>query len=202
MGQQQFISNATKILSQIDTHAQFIVIHNYQNNYGEVASYSLCWRISYENAVLRSLELMKNYKPTIKDVAGHPYTLVHLEKAREELIESYTNTLTLGTGNNPEDTSSHAYDSVFDRYGKNIPGVKIHREEDVLHLNNVFRLQKVVHVPGVYKEVKSAMKTLAKNALRNMTPLAKMGQFKLAEGRFDKIVVSKISLIEEDMLRI
>lgn len=190
------------MFNQIDTHAQFITIHNYQNNFGEVSTFSLCWRISYENAVLRSLGILSNLKPTIKDVVGKSYTLVHLEQALQELIESFNNTITLGTGNNPLATSAHAYDGVLDKHGKHVPGVKLHREQDVLHLTNVYRLQKIVHVPGEYKEVKHAFKTLAKNDLRKLLPLNKFGQFKLEEGRFEKMVVSKITLIEEDMLRI
>src|SRR6266705_2806097 len=201
MAQQQFISQATKVFNQIDTHAQFIVIHNYMNNYGEVATYNLCWRISYENAVYRSLGILCNLKPTIKDVVGKSYTLVHLQAALEELKESFTDTLTLGTGNNPRATSAHAYDGVLDKFGNTVPGVKLHREQDVLHLTNVYRLNKIVHVPGVYPEVRSAFKTLAKNDLRKLLPLNKFGQFKLETGRFDKMVVQKISLIEENMLR-
>lgn len=202
MAHQQFISKATKVFNQIDTHAQFIVIHNYTNNYGEVSTFSLCWRISYENACLHSLGILKNLKPTIKDVVGKPYTLVHYKAALEELIESFTDTITLGAGNNPRATSAHAYDWVADKHGKHIPGVKIHREQDVLHLTNVYRLNKIVHVPGVYPEVHSAFKTLAKNDLRQLLPLRKFGQFKLEEGRFEKMVVSKITLVEEDMLRL
>ena len=202
MAQQEFISNATKIFNQIDTSAQFITIHNYTNNYGEVATYSLCWRINYENAVRRSLEILKNKKLSITDVVGKPYTLVHLERAMDELIDSFTNTLTLGTGNNPLDTSAHAYDVVLDRYGVPVPGIKLHRDQDVLHLNNVFRIHKVIHVPGIYPKVNHALKTLAKNDLRKLLPLDKIGQFKLEEGRFEKMVVQKITLVEEDMLRI
>lgn len=200
--EQKFISEATKIFNQIDTHAQFITIHNYQNNDGEVATHSLCWRISYENAVIRSLGILQNLKPTIKDVIGKPYTLVHLEQALEELIASFTNTVILGVGNNPLATSAHAYDGVLDTHGNFVPGVKLHREQDVLHLTNVYRIQKIVHVPGVYKKVNHAFKTLAKNDLRKLLPLNKFGQFKLEEGRFEKMVVSKITLVEEDMLRV
>lgn len=202
MANKQFISEATKIFNQIDTHAQFITIHNYTNNFGEVSTFSLCWRISYENAVIRSLELLRDLKLSVKDVIGKPYTLVHLGLAREELMESFKDTLDLGTGNNPRATSAHAYDGVLDKYGKFVSGVKLHREQDVLHLTNLFRLQKVVHVPGVYPTVNSAMKTLAKNDLSKLLPLNKFGQFKLEEGRFEKMVVSKITLTEEDMLRI
>ena len=202
MAHQQFISKATKVFNEIDTHAQFIVIHNYTNNFGEVSTFSLCWRISYENACLHSLGILKNLNPTIKDVVGKPYTLVHYKAALEELIESLTDTLVLGTGNNPRATSAHAYDWVADRYGKHVPGVKVHREQDVLHLTNVYRLNKIVHVPGIYPQVNSALKTLAKNDLRQLLPLRKFGQFKLEPGRFEKMVVQKITLIEENMLRI
>lgn len=202
MTHQVFISKATKIFNQIDPRAQFITIHNYQNNNGEVATHSLCWNISYENACLRSLGILQNLKPSIIDVVGKPYSLIHLEQALEELITSLNDTLTLGTGNNPLATSAHAYDWVMDKHGNHIPGVKVHREQDVLHLTNVYRINKIVHVPGVYSTVRSAFKTLAKNDLRQLLPLRKFGQFKLEEGRFDKMVVQKITLKEEDMMRL
>ena len=202
MAKQEFICKATKIFNQIDTNAQFIVIHNYKNNDGELSTYSLCWRISYENAVKRSLEILKNFDISKQNLTEKKYTILHLQEALEELIDSLVVTLTHGTGNNPLATSAHAYDSVTDRYGKLIPGVKIHREQDVLHLTNVFRLNKIVHCPTVYKKVNHSMKTLAKNDLRKLLPLRKFGQFKLEPGKFERMVVQKITLKEHDMLRL
>ena len=201
MAQQQFISKATEIFSKVNPSAQFIVVNNYINNAGEVSSFSLCWRISYENAVQKSLQILKAYKPSIEDCIGKPYTISHIEVAQDELVKSFGDTILYGAGNNPLATSAHAYDSVVDMYGKNIPGVKIHRDTDTLHLTNLYRIHKVVHIPGTYKKVNSALKTLAKNDLRNKLPLRKFGQFCLDLGRFDTMTVQKITLKEEDMMR-
>lgn len=201
MGNQQFISKATEIFSQIDTSAQFIVIHNYRNNYGEVATHSLSWRINYSNAVKKSIKILKDYTPSIEDCIGKPYTINHVEAALGELLSSFDDTIKLGPGNNPRATSAHAYDKVVDKFGKIIPGVMIHRDTDTLHLNSVYRLQKIIHTKGIYPTVNSALKTLAKDDLRAKLPLVKFGQFKLDIGKFDRMVVQKISLTEEDMMR-
>ncbi len=201
MGNQQFISKATELFSQIDTSAQFVVIRGYNNNHGEVAHHNICWRINYSNAVEKSIKILKEYKPSIEDCIGKPYTISHVEVALMELLSSFNDTIKLGPGNNPRATSAHAYDSVVDKFGKKIPGVMIHRDTDTLHLNSVYRIQKVVIVPGVYKEVNSALKTLAKNDLRKKLPLKKFGQFKLDIGRFEKMTVQKITLVEEDIIR-
>lgn len=201
MGNQLFISKATEIFSQIDTSAQFVTIHGYKNNNGEVADHSVCWRINYPNAVEKSKNILKAYKPTIEDCIGKPFTIQHLEWAMSELMESFNDTIKLGPGANPRSTSAHAYDAVIDKFGKKIPGVMIHRDTDTLHLNSVYRIHKVIHTPGIYKEVNSALKTLAKNYLRAKLPLKKFGQFKLDFGKFDRMVVKKISLTEEDVIR-
>lgn len=201
MGNQQFISKATEIFSQIDTSAQFVVIRGYNNNHGEVAHHNVCWRINYSNAVEKSIKILNAYEPSIEDCIGKPYTVEHVKLALSELRMSFHDTVKLGPGNNPLATSAHAYDSVVDKFGKKIPGVMIHRDSDTLHLNSVYRIQKVVIVPGVYPKVNSALKTIAKNDLRAKLPLKKFGQFKLDIGRFEKMTVQKISLVEEDMMR-
>lgn len=201
MGNQKFISKATEIFSQIDTSAQFITIHNYKNNFGEVATHSLTWRINYTNAIKKSIKILKDYTPSIEDCIGKPYTIDHVKMALGELLESFYDTVNLGPGNNPRATSVHAYDSVLDKFGKKIPGVMIHRNTDTLHLNSIYRIHKIIHTPGMYPTVNSALKTIAKDDLRAKFPLKKFGQFKLDIGKFERLVVQKISLFEEDMMR-
>lgn len=201
MGNQQFISKATEIFSQIDTRAQFITIHKYANNFGELSTHSLSWRISYSNAIEKSKTILQNYKPSVEDCIGKPYTISHVEQALGELLESFRDTIEMGAGNNPRYTNANTYDKVVDKFGKPIPGVMVHKEQGVLHLTSVYRLQKIIHVPGVYPTVNSALKTLAKDDLRAKLPLRKFGQFKLDLGKFEKMVVNKITLTEEDAMR-
>ena len=201
MSIQTFKSEATKIFNQIDSRSMFIVLHEYQNNFKEIATYSLLWHINYPKAVQKSYDLMTQFKPSPEFCEGKHYDLDHLKAAHMELIESFADTLVMGPGNNPRATSAHAYDQVSDSNGFIVPGVKLHRDQDILHMTDVYRLNKIVHQPGVYPKVNSAKKTIAKNDLRKLVPLNKFGQFVLYPGRFKKLSVQKITVVEEDVIR-
>lgn len=200
MGSQTYISIATEVFRLIDTRSMFITIHEYNNNFGEIATHKLCWHVNYANAVAKSYEIMKQFKPTISFCVGKPFTLIDLEAAYQEWTDSLADTLVLGPGNNPRATSAHVYDIVVDKFGKKIPGIKIHKDQGLIHLTDVYRLGKTVHTNGIYPNTHSARKTIAKRYLRQMTPLKRWGQFVLTPGRFKKLVVSKITLTEEDVI--
>jgi hypothetical protein len=201
MASQVFISKATEVFGMIDTRSMFIVIHEYTNNYNEIATYSLCWHVNYLNSVQKSYDIITAFKPTADFCTSKLYNLQDLKAARNELVDSLADTLVLGPGNNPRATSAHAYDQVLDKNKLVVPGVKIHRDQDVLHLTDVYRLNKIVHKEGVYPVVKSANKTIAKNDLRKMLPLRKWGQFLLTPGRFTKLSVQKMTVKDYDCIR-
>lgn len=201
MTRQTFKSAATEIFKNIDSKSMFIVLHEYENNYKEVATYSLLWHIDYSRAVQKSYDIITQFKPTIDFCIGKPYSLQDLRTAHMELVESFADTLVLGPGNNPRATSAHAYDQVVDSKGFIVPGVKLHRDQDILHLTDVYRMNKIVHKEGVYPKVNSARKTMAKNDLRKLLPLKRFGQFVLYPGRFKSLSVQKISVTEENVIR-
>jgi len=153
------------------------------------------------NTVQRSYDILSKFSPCSKFCLNKSYSIIDLRLAHEELIRSLSNTLELGEGNNPLAKSARVYDKLIDCNGNNIPGIKLHREQDVLHITNVFRLNKVVHVPGVYSSPISNRKTIAKNDLRKITPLKNWGQFSLGIGRFSKLVVNKLTVKELDCIR-
>ena len=201
MGVQTFYSSCTEFFNKLDTRTMFVTIHSYANNYNEVATHSICWHVNYVNAVKRSLDIMNAYTPNIKDCIGKPFTLAHLVCAWREWKNSLEDTLLLGPGNNPRATSAKAYDLIRGSNGKIVSGVKLHRNEDALHLTALFRINKIIYCPGDYTKVQSLPETLAKRYLKHMTPLRHWGQYKLVPGRFDSMTANYHSIVEKDTIR-
>lgn len=198
---QTFQSKAIEVFNSIDSRSMFIVLHNYKNNFGEMATHSLLWHIDYPKAVQKSFNIITSFIPTLSFCVGKMYTLSDLKIAHQELVDSFADTLVLGAGKNPRYTCSDVYDQVADKNGILVPGIKLHRKQDILHMTNVYRLKKIVHVPGKYPNINHLRKTLAKNDLRALLPLKKFGQFVLYPGRFQKLSVQKIGVVEEDVIR-
>ena len=196
-----FISKGTEFFSQLNTRSMFVTIHKYCNNFEEVATHSVLWHVSYKNVVKRSERIISNYLPQVEDTIGKPFTVSHLWLARQELLDSFNDTLTLGVGNNPRDNSSQAYDKIMGKNGKIIPGVKLHKKNDEIHLTALYRIKKVVHVPGEYPAIVRAPLTLAKRWLRGKTPLIRWGQYVLSPGRFDQMIASHQTVVEKDCIR-
>ena len=201
MSNQVFISKATEFFSQLNTRSMFVTIHKYCNNYHEVATHSILWHINYVNVVKRSRKIIKDYLPEVSDTIGKPFTVFHLWEARQEMLDSFDDTLMLGVGNNPRDRSSKAYDRIIGKNGKVVPGVKLHRKKDEVHLPALYRIKKVVICKGEYPKVDSAPLTLAKRWLRGKTPLIRWGQYVLTPGRFDQMVASHQTIVEKDCVR-
>ncbi len=200
MGSQLFISKATEIFSYVDPKSMFITIHDYQNNYGEIATHSLCWHIDYYKAIEKSYNIIENFVPDVKFCIGKPYTVADLKLAQKELLDSFNDTLVFGEGNNPRYTQIDTYDKVLGLNGEIIPGVKIHKKNQQLHLTSVYRIAKVIKESGVYPLNNSGRKTVAKRDLRNLCPIKKWGQFVLDVGRFKNLTVNKITVKERDVI--
>jgi len=201
MGRQTFISRATEFFSGLDTRTMFVTIHKYCNNFNEVATHSILWHVDYKKAVERSAAIVRAYIPRIEDTIGRPFTVTHLWVARQELLDSFQDTLVLGVGNNPRDVASHAYDQIINSKGQPVPGVKIHRKNDEVHLTALFRIKKIVYCPGEYPSNNSSPVVLAKRWLKRKTPLTKWGQFVLTQGRFDQMVAAHQTVVEQDCIR-
>ncbi len=202
MGKQTFISRATEFFSELDTRTMFVTIHKYCNNFNEVATHSILWHVDYKKAVERSAAIVRAYIPCIDDTIGRPFTVTHLWIARQELLDSFQDTLVLGVGNNPRDTASHAYDQIINSKSLPVPGVKIHRKNDEVHLTALFRIKKIIHCPGEYPDGKgSSPVVLAKRWLKSKTPLIKYGQYVLSQGRFDQMVAVHQTIVEQDCIR-
>jgi hypothetical protein len=185
-----FHKSIITLFSGFDTRSMFISVHNYTNNYNEVATLSLCWHVDYVNAVKKAMKIIEDYKPDVRDTKPN-VGLSDLKLAQYELIRSFKDTLTLGEGNNPRYTQKDTYIPVKDKYGKVISGIKLHARDDVLHLSNAIEVKKIIHRPGVYPTVNSAPLTIAKNILRSKTPLGKWRQFKLERSKFEKLTIQR-----------
>ena len=198
MSKTQFHSECTRVLSEIRRNATFLTVHHYLNNFGELSDFSCCFHVNYLNAIRRAKDLLEAYEPKTEDCIGKLYSVDHLRTARLELIESYGMTM---EGNNPLATSAHAYDEIVDPSdGQVIPGIKLHRDQDILHIYG-FGLHKRVLLPGNYPPDNRYLKTMAKDALRNMSPLGRFVQFRLEPGRFRKLVVEGLTIKEQDVIR-
>lgn len=192
-----FQSRCTRELASLRRGATFLSVQHYINNFGEVSNFSICFHVSYQNALQKAIDLLHDYEPTAQDCVDKPYSPGHLASAKFELLDSHKMSL---SGNNPLATSAHAYDAVVDHDRQPIDGIKLHREQDILHLWG-FLVHKVVLIPGQYPPDNRHLLTRAKDDLRAMTPLGNFRQFKLGPAKFEKFVVQGITIREEDCIR-
>lgn len=194
---QTYPSVATDKLSQLRPNSTFLAIHGYKNEFQELADHSVCFHINYLMAVRKSKLIVEDFKPSIRHCINQPFSLADLIVAKEELIHSYSESL---TGKNSRYTCSGVYDQVKNVEGNLIPGIKLHKKDGVIHLEG-YRIAKRIISPGIYPITNSASLTIAKNFLRKMTPLDKWGQFKLVPRRFDRISVEKLTIKDHDTIR-
>lgn len=167
--------------------AQFVSILGYRNSKGELSNHQVLFRVSYENCVQKSLVQLKAIDLEAIELKG--FTLDDLKKTKDELVASFNNTLTAGPGNNKNYTNKDTYEPVYDSEGNAVKGLKLHSEDDVVHITGVFRIHKTVLEAGEYKKVNSRPKTLAKKALQKHLDVSKWGQYKLTPDNFDKIKI-------------
>lgn len=193
----EFRSEATRILSEMRSNSTFLTVHHYINNYGEIADFSIAFHVNYMTAIRRAKTLLLDYLPKADHCIGRPFSIDHLQRAREELLESYSNTL---TGYNPLATSADSYDGIIGKDKKSIPGIKLHRKQDVIHLWG-FGLHKRILLTGTYPPDNRMPLTIAKQYIRRMTPLGRFVQFKLEAGKFQRFVVEGMTIKEKQVIR-
>lgn len=198
MNSQEFRSECTSKLATLRPHATFLTVHHYQNveKVGKIADWSIVFHVSYRNALLRSIEVLKQFQPTPEYCQGKYFNCDLLEIARKELLYSYRLSL---DGKNYSH-SAKSYDNVTDAYGRVIPGIKLHRRQDLLHLMGF-----VVHSRIIQREVRPPAEhnrlTYAKKDLEWKTPLHRFVQFRLEPARFDKLVVANLTIPDYEVIR-
>jgi hypothetical protein len=175
-----------KIFSNVRPNSTFLSIKEYTNNAGEIANYTICFNVSYKNAIAKSYEIIdsldlnkiKKFKKSI------------LKEAKTELLSSFEESL---NGENKDYTNSEVYSNIYDYDGKLITGLKLHKSDNILHINGI-KVSKNVVLPGFYKDVNSSDKTLAKKYLKSLTPLNNFIQLKLQPARFKELSVDKMTI--------
>lgn len=192
-----FKSECTEKLATLRPHATFLTVHHYTNNFGEIADFSIVFHVNYLKSVERAYALVRNFKPGLEHTRKKDFTISDLMVARAELLQSYSWTL---SGDNPLATSAHAYTTVLNEDGEEIPGIKLHMDQDLLHLWG-FGVHKRVLKSGTYPPDRRLALTKAKDALRQMSPLGRFRQFRLQPGRFKKLVVQCLTIKEEEVVR-
>lgn len=191
-----FKSEATRVLSEIRKGSTFLTVHNYLNNFGEVSDFSVVFHINYRNSVAKSFELLEKYRPKKNDTIGRQYNLDELSSARIDLLDSFKRTL----NGSSRSMTENVYSFVNDGNGDPIDGVKLHKKQDVLHLNG-FKVHKKVISDGFYSIDNRSSRAVAMAELKSKLPIGRYSQFKLTPGKFTKLVVSGITLLEEDVVR-
>lgn len=131
---------------------------------GETARHTVLLGFSYRAAVEKSLLDLEIRRPDLTGI-----DLI----AADELIASFQDTL---AGTQTGYTKADVYADTA------IPGLKVNTNDDSLQLFGLTQ-SKVVIVPGTFKVVKSAEKTIAKNKLRKNLPVGKFREYALDAGQ-------------------
>lgn len=194
---QIFRSECTKKLGTLKPHATFLTLHYYINvESGKVADWSIVFHISYQNALYRSIEILEETKLKLSQTIGKPYSFPTLKVAKDEMLHSYYLSL---RGENVS-TSEHAYHAVHDAFNHPIPGVKLHREQDLLHMYG-FVVYCREYLPGIPDTTEHSTLTLAKKDLLKLLPLSRFVQFRLEPMRFQKLVVNNMTITDQEVIR-
>ena len=177
MNKKEFVAQ----LSKLRSNATFLTLLGYRNAHSEVADYSIAFHISYENALQRSIDILKEYNA--KDIVE--------KQAKKELIDGYERSL-IKAQTIPMEEIDDSYTRFFDgdRY---IKGVKMLTKTGELHLYGLVNFKRIL-MPGMYAKTNSKELTIVKNKLSRLTPVGKFRQFKIIPSQLDAIVVEKLQL--------
>ena len=179
MNKKQFVEK----LGQLRPSATFLTVLGYRNAYSEIADYSLIFHMSYEKALERSLDLLKDFSPA-DDVQA---------TAKSELMTSFSKSLDK-VHLDPEGELDGTYSACHDREGRIIKGLKLHKESGALHLYGLVNMKRI-HMPGLYGEDTRRYPTMVKDRIRALTPVGKFRQFKMLPHCVTRITVENLSLV-------
>ena len=130
---------------------------------GEVARHTVLLGFSYRKSVENSLLELEIQRPSLTGIDAI---------AADELLESFRKTL---NGTQDGYTKAEIYADTA------ISGLKVNTNDNSLQLFGLTHA-KVVLIPGAFKTVKSAPKTIAKNAIRKALPVGKFREYAIDSG--------------------
>jgi hypothetical protein len=153
------------------TGVSLVSIRSYTNKSGEISNNRINIGASYEKAVEKDIEFLKNLDVTT--IEGRKSDVITLEKNRIALIEAFIK---------PNENRSNGQKEAYIHICK---GLKVHIETGAIYIYGL-RVAKEVLVQGEYKSVKSSSDTIAKNELRKL----------LKSGKFTQYVINEIESVK------
>ena len=168
--------------SLVRPSSTFLSIRDYNNSSNEIANFTIAFHINYHNALLKSLEIAKNYNAEKDELKL---------RAKNEVITSLQKSL--DNYKIPLDKKDDGYERFKDADGNFIKGIKKCIKTNELHIYG-FVVHKEVIRPGTYKVVNSAPLTIAKDAIRKTFPIGKFRQFCLKNNNFSTIRVDRFEI--------
>jgi hypothetical protein len=150
------------------SESRFVSVVYTAKGTGEKALHLLHLNVNYKKVVARDLKVL-----------GATVCTGVEEVARQELVNSYATSL---DGYNPNYTK-HGY------YTQLVPNRPVFFHENELYIKG-FSVSKKVLEAGVYKEVNSSAKTIAKNRLRKLMKVNKFREFILDLDRIETVKIN------------
>jgi hypothetical protein len=154
----------------------------YTNKEGETSRHNLIMGVRLESLYKHDLETLQSILPSCEGIR---------RVACQELIDSLTESLTKGIGNN----SSYTLKGYYQPITKN-GEVKFHIGEDgskSLYLRG-YRIKKTVLKDGTYKVVKSQPKTVEKNKLRKLLKTNRIKTFCIKEDQLHSVKLNGMTV--------
>ena len=153
---QIILNKVQTTLKNSPTKISFISINGYTNKDNEVSNNLINIGISYNAAKQKDIEKLNNTDilKLENTVSDKPNLLI----AKQELLNSL-----IKPDTNKSEAQKNAYTNICE-------GLKIHNETGILYIYG-YRERKTIISKGIYKEVNSATKTIAKNELKNILNL-------------------------------
>ena len=155
------MNKLAKVMSKTVKGTQFIAVHNYTNQKGEISNYSVA--MGYNHAKMKATELAEllatNPESLSKALSEHDAAII--AEAYSELVTSRTM--------NAEDNAH--IQGQLDAYITLANGVKIHKETESAKITGLLLRKKIIAYAPDYapkKPVKSSAKTLAKRAIEKL----------------------------------
>lgn len=174
-------------LATIRPSSTFLSIKGYTAaTSGEKADHTICFHMSYQNALEKSIAALNEIVPA-DDIEA---------EAKAELLASYGKSLEKVKSEPLEVVGDHYERIVLETNGQPLRGVKVHRESGELHIFGL-AMGKTVLIPGTYKAVKSNPVTLAKAKLKKGLPVDRFRQFVIKPGSYEAIRVERMEVLPE-----